>query len=281
MSVPLWAADKDSAGDDTASNLNEEPGKTEGADVKVEGANGETKAVKELDPGEIERAKQAEMANSPLELPNKTYYFVGMRYRGLLMPKFMMNLFGDGGTSVYSNALGPEFTVRRNNFEYVLSAWWADYSMSPTPFKASTDSEQAWEIVTSKLNALYLTSDFNWSSQINPVFGLNFGLGAGFGFVWGDLIRVQAYREEGTRRLLPCNRENDPNSFYCNPADNNHFNNYKEPSWTGGGSKPIVFPWFALQTGLRIKPHKNFMMRVDAGWAITGPFFGVSGNYGL
>jgi hypothetical protein len=51
MSVPLWAADKNSAGDDTASNLNEEPGKTEGADVKVEGANGETKAVKELDPG--------------------------------------------------------------------------------------------------------------------------------------------------------------------------------------------------------------------------------------
>jgi hypothetical protein len=228
--------------------------------------------------GEIERAKQAEMANSPLELPNKTYYFVGMRYRGLLMPKFMMNLFGDGGTSVYSNALGPEFTVRRNNFEYVLSAWWADYSMDPTPFKASTDPEQAWEIVTSKMNALYLTSDFNWSSQINPVFGLNFGLGAGFGFVWGDLLRVQAYRQNGS--LVPCTAPGVPDGNYCG-GDNNHYGNYKEPSWTGGGSKPIVFPWFALQTGLRIKPHKNFMMRVDAGWAITGPFFGVSGNYGL
>ncbi|MGC4066315.1 MAG: hypothetical protein QM784_17115 [Polyangiaceae bacterium] len=258
---------------------NEEPGKTEGVDVKVEGSDGNTKAVKELDPGEIERAKQAELANSPLEQPHKTYYFVGMRYRGALIPKFMMNLFGDGGTSVYSDGLGPEFTIRRDNFEYVLSAWWADYGMEPTPFKAKSDPENAWEIVQSKINALYLTSDFNWTSQINPVFGLNLGVGAGFGFVWGDLIRTQAYRDP-SGGLSPCLAQGNPDGNYCG-TDNNHYNNYKEPSWSGGGSKPIVFPWFALQTGLRIKPHRNFMARIDAGWAITGPFFGIAGNYGL
>jgi hypothetical protein len=235
--------------------------------------------VKELDPGEIERAKQAELANSPVEQPHKTYYFVGMRYRGALIPKFMMNLFGDGGTSVYSDGLGPEVTIRRDNFEYVLSAWWADYGMKPTPFKAKSDPELAWEIVQSKINALYLTSDFNWTSQINPVFGLNLGVGAGFGFVWGDLIRTQAY-PNGRGGFAPCAGQGDPNGGdYCG-YDNKHYG-YKEPSWSDGGSKPIVFPWFALQTGLRIKPHRNFMARIDAGWAITGPFFGIAGNYGL
>jgi hypothetical protein len=270
--APVWAAEPEAVGE-----ANEEPGKTEGADVKVEGNNGEAKSVKELDPGEIERAKEAEKADSPIEVANKTYYFVGMRYRGMLLPKFMMNLFGDGGTSVYSNALGPEFTIRRNNFEYVLSAWWADYHMDPTPFKASTDPVDAWEIVTSKMNALYLTSDFNWTSQINPVFGLNFGLGAGFGFVWGDLKRVQA-KPDGNGGYTACAGVGD--HAWCG-NDNKHYGNYTEPNWANGGSKPIVFPWLALQTGVRFKPHKNFMMRVDAGWAITGPFFGISGNYGL
>jgi hypothetical protein len=272
VGAPVWAAETDAL-------ANEEPGKTEGADVQVTGNSGEKKAVKELDPGEIERAKQAENASSPLELPNKTYYFVGLRYRGMLIPKFMMNLFGDGGTSVYANGFGPEFTIRKNNFEYVLSAWWAGYKMDPTTFKASSDPENAWEIVESKINSLYLTSDFNWTSQINPVFGLNLGLGAGFGFVWGDLKRVQAYKN-ASGGYDPCIGIGNPNGYYCG-NDNDHYGNYKEPNWANGGSKPIVFPWFALQTGLRIKPHKNFMMRVDAGWAVTGPFFGVSGNYGL
>src|SRR5512147_120570 len=75
------SADKDDESGEDA------PAKAEGADVRVSGKEGE----KELDPGEIDRAKQAEIANSPVELPGKTYYFVGLRYRGMLIPKFMMN----------------------------------------------------------------------------------------------------------------------------------------------------------------------------------------------
>jgi hypothetical protein len=267
--------------DDKATNDagDESPGKTEGADVRVEGKE----SSKELDPSEIEAAKQAEVANSPVELPKKTYYFVGLRYRGMLLPKFMMNLFGDGGRSVYVNGFGPEFTVRRDNFEYVLSAWYAYYSMDRTPFKASSDPVQAYELVKAHLNVLYLTSDFNWTSQISPVFGLNLGIGAGFGFVWGELVRDQAY-PNGRGGYTKCESDpaygGDPHGGYCG-TDNHHYGNYQEPSWANGGSKPIVFPWLALQTGIRIKPHRNFMARIDLGWAITGPFFGVSGNYGL
>ncbi len=235
-----------------------------------------------VDPTVLDAQRQSEMADSPVELPNQTYYFVGARYRGIIVPKFMMNLFGDGGTTVYVNSFGPEFAVRKNNMEYNFSAWWADYSMSPTPFKASSDPDQSFEIVESKLNVLYLTSDFVWTHPLSPVVGLNLGMGAGFGFVWGDLLRTQAYRD-ANHKLQPCAGPNDPAALdptYCT-SENDHYAGYTEKSWADGGSKPIVFPWLAVQTGLRIKPHRNFAMRLDAGFGVTGFFFGAGADYGI
>jgi hypothetical protein len=65
-------------------------------------------------------------------------------------------------------------------------------------------------------------------------------------------------------------------------SDNDHYGAYTEPSWADGGSKPIIFPWLANQTGLRFKPAKQFMTRLDLGWnLLNGPFLGISGSYGL
>jgi len=274
------ARDDDSGSSESESSDGDEaPGKTEGADVRVEGSDGSKESVKELDPGEIERAKKAEEASSPAEKPSKTYYFVGARYRGMIVPKFMMTLFGDGGRGLYLNGFGPEFTVRKDNFEYVLSAWFVDYKMPYTRFKAKDDPATSWEMVKSTMKALYLTSDFNWTSQINPVFGLNFGIGAGIGVLWGNINRNEAYK--GTDgNWHRCAGPNNPDSYYCGSGEDEQYN-YKEPDFASGGAKPFIFPWLAVQTGARIKPHRNFMMRLDVGWAITGPFFGFSGNYGI
>jgi hypothetical protein len=32
---------------------------------------------------------------------------------------------------------------------------------------------------------------------------------------------------------------------------------------------------------VRIKPHRNFMMRIDVGWGLIGPYLGIAGNYGI
>ncbi|MCB9579738.1 MAG: hypothetical protein H6717_22095 [Polyangiaceae bacterium] len=258
----------------------EEPTAAEEAPAEEPAAK-EEPATKDAETAEA--VAEAEAGSSPVEEPGKTYRFVGLRYRGIIVPKFMMNLFGDGGRTVYVHGFGPEFTIRKDAFEYVFSLWYAAYSMKDTPFKASSDGEDAWEIVRSEIKVLYLTSDFLWSHEFSPEFSLNYGMGAGFGFVFGNLYRNQAYPPNNTTdpyQYVKCPGPTQGNQSYCG-TDNDHYGNYTEPSWANGGSKPIIFPWLALQTGLRYKPHKNFTARLDAGFGLSGFFFGLAGNYGL
>ena len=227
----------------------------------------------------------AEAGSSAVELPGKTYYAVGLRYRAIIVPKFMINLFGDGGKTVVAQGFGPEFTIRKNAFEYNLSAWFASYAMDQTPFKAKSDGADAWELVESKIKILYLTADFMWSQDIAPEFAFNYGVGAGFGFVWGDLKRTQAYPGAGANSSTgagykPCIAPGNPDAGFCG-TDNDHYGGYTEPSWANGGSKPVIFPWLTLQTGLRYKPHRNFIARLDAGFGTSGFFLGLGADYGL
>lgn len=247
-------------------------------------ATGDDAAAK-APPQDSTLVADAEAGSSPVELPGQTYYGVGLRYRAVIVPKFMENLFGDGGRTVLANGFGPEFTIRKNAFEYGFSAWYASYAMDPTPFKSKTDTAEAWELVESQIKVLYLTADFLWSHDLAPEFAFNYGVGAGFGFVWGDLKRTQAYPGPGANDstgagYLPCSAQGIPNATFCG-SDNNHYSGYSEPSWANGGSKPVVFPWLVLQTGLRYKPHRNFIARLDAGFGTSGFFLGLGADYGL
>ncbi len=270
------AAGEEAAGGDAAAGEGHDTGE---AEAKAEATDTDEKKAERA-----EAMEDAAGADSPIEEPGKTYHFVGLRYRGIIVPKFMMNLFGDGGRTVYNHAVGPEFTIRKDGFEYVFSLWYASYAMKPTPFKSSSDPELAWEIVESKLNSIFLTSDFLWSSELSPEFSLNYGMGAGFGIIFGDLIREQSYPVSGQPGdpydYEPCVAQGIPDPNYCG-TDNDHYNGFTEPSWADGGSKPIIFPWLVAQTGFRYKPHKNFAARLDAGFGTTGFFVGLAGNYGL
>jgi hypothetical protein len=227
-------------------------------------------------------AAEADELSSPIERPGKSYMFVGLRYRGIVVPKFMFGVFGaDGGTTVYANSFGPEFAIRKDNFEYNFALTYTGYGMDPTPIKSSSDPDDAWEIVESHIKVLYITADFLWSHDFSPQVALNYGIGAGFGFVWGDLIREQAYPDpNGPGGFSPCVAVGVPNAQYCT-ADNEHYNNYSEPNWANGGSKPIIMPWLAFQTGVRWKPHRNFVGRLDLGIGLGQFFFGVGADYGL
>jgi hypothetical protein len=227
--------------------------------------------------------------DSLVEEKGKTYYFVGLRYRGIIIPTFMQNFFAEGGKTVYVNAIGPEFSIRKDNFEYNLSAWLAFYSMDDTAYKGKSDPEVAWELINADLTLLYLTSDFMWSHPFNPQWALNYGLGAGFGIVFGELRRSQSYPTapgQDPNNYSKCIGVNNPPVVdasghpYCDDS-NNYYNNHSEPSWANGGSKPIIFPWLAVQTGVRFKASKNIVARLDLGFGTSGFFFGLGGDYGL
>lgn len=227
----------------------------------------------------------AEAGGSPVELPGKTYLFVGARYRAIIVPKFMINLFGDGGATVLVHGFGPEFAIRKNAFEYNLSIWYAGYGLDNVAFKAKDDGPRAWEVIDSELKSVFITADFLWSQDFSPEFSLNYGLAGGFGIIFGDLYRVQAYPGPGANEntgegFVRCNGPGDPNFDYCDES-NQHYAGHAEPSWADGGSKPILFPWLVLQTGLRYKPHRNFAARFDAGFGTSGFFLGVGVDYGL
>jgi hypothetical protein len=292
-------ADKDSAAEEV--NLDEESGdKNKDADKEESSAEGEEKKEGEEGASETDGEKKDEAAaassdsapsdsggdadKSPVEDKGKTYYFAGVRARALVVPSFIIEAFGDGGNTVMGPQIGPEFSIRKDGFEYAFAITYSAYPMDRTPFKAPTDPDQAMELVESRIKVLYFTADFLWGHQFSPVVSLLYGGSVGLGFVWGPLYRSQAYRDN-TGAWQMCRGPGNPAGGFCDndPEHGNkqHFGMYQEPSWSGGGDKPLIMPWLALQTGLRIKPHRRFVGRLDFGIGLGQIFFGVGADYGL
>ncbi|WP_437590474.1 hypothetical protein [Sorangium sp. So ce1000] len=250
------------------------------------------KAQDDKTPGEKEKAQEAppEAAddNAPFEREGKTYRFVGLRFRNLIVPKAMINLFADGGSSVNVFTFGPELSTRRDGLEIDLAISYADYSMDPFLFKGKNDGIDAWELVSSSMKLLYFTTDLLYEIPLDKEkgrFSLLVGGGIGLGVVFGNLHRAQA-EPNNPSRLDPddvgsWHKCSGPTGGFCDDS-NDHFGNYDEPSWINGGSKPSVFPWISLpQLSFRYKPIKQLQTRLDAGFSITGLFFGLSAGYGL
>lgn len=290
-------ADKDAAAEDV--NLDEESsdkdkdaeqeeGSSDGEEKKEgeEGASdGDGDQKDEATSGSSDAAPSdsgSDADKSPVEEKGKSYYFAGVRARALVIPTFIIEAFGDGGQTVMGPQIGPEFAIRKDGFEYNFAITYSAYPMDRTPFKAPTDPDQAMELVESRIKVLYFTADFLWGHQFSPVVSLLYGGSAGLGFVWGPLYRSQAYRDGSGWQM--CRGPGNPSGGYCDPDpqhDPQHFGMYEEPSWSGGGDKPLIMPWLALQTGLRIKPHRRFVGRIDFGIGIGQVFFGIGADYGL
>jgi cell division septation protein DedD len=239
-------------------------------------------------------ADEAASSKSVVEEKDKSYYTVGLRFRGLFIPSFMIHAFGDGGSNVFAPSFGPEFGIRRNGFEYVFAVSYTSYVLTHQPFKAPSDPEEAMELVDAHLKVLYFTADFQWSTDVSPNVAWTYGGGAGLGVVWGPLYRVQAYPSSSAENGWdycpgPATAASPPiQQQYCQPdpelaasGDPQHWPGYAEPSWADGGSKPLLFPWLAFQTGLRFKPDPKFIARVDVGIGFGQLWFGVGADYGL
>lgn len=224
------------------------------------------------------------------EDPTKSHRYVGARYRHVVVPQFVLNLFADGGALSHVPVAGLEFGTRRDHIEYIFSLSFADYSTGDLMFKGKAEPDISYEKVNSDLGVIFGKVEILYEIPLDKKshFALLIGGGVGIGGVVGDLYRSQAYPTSGSTPTDPsdptqwgrCTASGVPDVAHC--SDNNdHFGKYSEPSWASGGSKPFIFPWIALpQVSFRYKPLKFLQARADVGLALSsGFYFGGSIDY--
>jgi hypothetical protein len=228
------------------------------------------------------------------EKPGKAYMFVGLDYRGNVIPAFELNLFVDGGQTIYTNYLGGSFEWRKDGFSLIPGVAYHELGTQDIIFKqkSTPDIPGNYSLVNSGMKLMYAKIDILWSTPMNKNFEFEYGLGVGLGAVFGDLENSWVREvpsggmELNGHRFIRCNAV-DVKGTGCNAADHQNsteikVNGYKEKTWFDGGSKPVLFPWLSVpQIGIRFKPIKNFVARLGIGWALTGFWFGIGGQYGL
>jgi hypothetical protein len=228
------------------------------------------------------------------EKPGQKYEFIGLRYRGTVIPQFFENLFVDDGGTVYSNAIGIEYERRTDGYSMIPWLTYTDYGMGDTLFltkgKDQNDPTQ-YSVVNSGLKAIYLGIDMMWSTPLAEHWDFEYGFGVGIGAVFGDLHNDWVYGD-ANGKLVTSNGihvSQCPNATVPTCDSGSHMNstdnktgNYVEKNWFNGGGVPVVFPHIAIpQLGIRYKPIKQLVARAQIGFQITGFYFQLSVDYGL
>jgi hypothetical protein len=229
------------------------------------------------------------------ELPGRTYMFAGIRYRGNVIPGFLLGLFLDESKTIYTSLGGIELDIRKDGFSLIPSLSLHELGTRDILLKQKNtpDIPGNYAIVNSGMKVIYASVDLLWSAKLHKNIELEYGAGFGLGVVFGELMNNWAQESpDGTfvsstnRRFKRCQTVLPP-GVGCNRGDHQNADidkvgGYMEPSWLDGGSKPVLFPWIAVpQLGLRIKPVKNFVGRIGVGFALTGFWFGLSAQYGF
>jgi hypothetical protein len=259
-----------------------------------------------------DKASASETDLDPFEDPTKPYRFIGLRFREVIAPKFIMNLFANGGATVGVPMVGPEFITRRDHLEIAIALMYADYGMNPTLFQGKSDPATSWELVASSMKLGFAMIDIMYEIPIEKkgekTGRVAFLVGGGFGFagVFGQLYRSQAYPNDKS----VVNNQSDPSKWsactgpgaqnltalpnnqsasYCDTRTNHYAgpggsvtNGWSDQNWVNGGSKPLIFPWLAIpQFAIRYKPIKQFQAKFDFGFSDTGFWLGISASYGI
>ena len=246
----------------------------------------------------VEPPKEESSSSDVYEKPGKTYYFVGLDYRGTVIPKFEENLFVDGGKTIYSHTGRIDLDMRKDGFSFIPHLQLTEYGVDDVLFheKNKPDTPNNWSVVNSSMMGLYLGADLLWSSKVATTVDVEFGVGLGVGVIFGDLSNNWVYgdpngplvdQDTGHRYSKCQNSDVAAHPDACSPAAHSNSSetkvgNYTEKSWANGGSKPNLFLDLSIPIlGLRIKPAKELVIRPQVGWSLTGFWFSVGGYYGL
>lgn len=238
-------------------------------------------------------------STDPYEHPNRPYYFLGFFYNHHFTSEFIIDLFTDEATGANNPALGLEFTYRKDGFDIITRLWYQSFFVEGA-FRGPGDTEFETEIIDSNLKAMMASATFLWGTDFNDIVSLQYGIGLGFGVVFGDMFRDEAFPNDGEdgrevyQGFSRCDGANMPNADvtgsqqWCDLTEvgdgmmGGHFG-VKARRWTNGGSVPVM--WFRASIphlALRIKPIKQLVIRLEGGFDIFSGFFtGGSISFGF
>ena len=193
-------------------------------------------------------------------------YGVGIRLRGVFVPKGLLELFVEEASSgVFHPGFGLELNRRKGDFELVLGleyesvspedGYWLEKGDDPlTPGQTPDFTE------FDGLSWFTLDLTFAFRSAINEQLSFRYGAGFGLGLVLGDVYQTDSV----------CTGRNIQED--CTPI-------------TGGGGQirdpadlPPVFPVVNLLAGLQYRPTEKITVNLEGGMR-TLFFFGLSSTY--
>lgn len=294
LMAPVLAQAQDAGG---ASATLDEQAPAEGTEAAPADGTGDTSLSDEQAlQAEAHRPAVVRDSTDPYEDPHEGYYFFGLMYREIVVPKFMQALFVDGGTTVANPGFGAQFEYRKDAFSIIGSLWWQDFSFTG-PYRSAGDPATNTEIIASTWSMVAASASFLWSTALNDMFAIEYGVDVGLGVVLGSGIRDEAYSTDNNQTFHPCTGALDPadtangGGTYCSPTasggptdlEGTNGEHYHIPAskWSDGGNVPNVIPWLGLpHIGLRIKPIHQLQIRIDGGF-FAGFWFGASLSYGL
>lgn len=217
----------------------------------------------------------------------ETRDWIGARFRGVLMPQFLMNLAADGGATIYIPGGGLTYTRETDGGPDIsIGVQYAAYQMGATAFKPRGTPDTEWEIVESDLHTTIASVDLLWGIPLDDAGTVELRLGAGVGLgiaFAGDLYRWQAYppagREGDPSLWEKCRGPNDPaGTFrYCNQLDKDRDRyGQVEPYWHEDGLRPLFFPWLSIpQVGLTFHATPRYALDLEVGATLNGLLTGI------
>lgn len=255
----------------------------------------------------------------PYEDPSKRYYFVGASWRFASLPSFLLKAYT---VETEANLFTPasffgEVAFRRKGFQVGVNVGYLKWSFADA-FRLKSDPVTDTEWLDTKFNFLVTTATVTWSTSFADWFQLEYGLEAGFAFLFGRMIRSEAVKEpNGWRKCetwadqLGFRNENqafpNPNPSrtereYCDlPLPGPGQDDESQPPATNGAGEegahygvtarrgafnsgvPYVLPVLGPRVSLRFKPIAQVVLRVDVPLPVIpfGFMGGVSAQYGF
>jgi hypothetical protein len=254
----------------------------------------------------------------PYEDPAKRYAFLGVRWSFLALTPALLKAYTvkEGPSVTNTKSFAAEVAFRRRGFQITASAGYT-HLKAHGPFQLKSDPIEDTEWLDVNFKMLNLTTAITWSTSFADWFALEYGFEAGIGFLFGDLVRTEAYRRaSGSWGKCPAwasqtINQNDQLHFnpdfpnptqeqrrYCQipdgpanqrPPDSNTADmdgeqyNQKAKKGLFNAGVPRAIPILGPRLSLRFKPIHQLVLRVDVPLPILpfGIVGGVAAQYGF